>query len=610
MFKFDKCFIGVAALMALSSDSFAIKFVDQEIYQKMLPTNDEGRPVYEIRLADKVSVNYHCEIIETVDGGFDIDREGCNRPGQFYSIDWKREYPGLINLSILNNPTNSTMIEHKLWAIAFAHASASSRVQMQFGLKKGDDGTFDLNAPFATGEYFGDYFDRQMNPNYFVSKGLQESSLGKDLELSPMSSNIEDDGVLQIEYPGSAWSELQGIVGGGFPLPFADMNPREVLSSNNGPARNILGSSISSGFYNGSALAIVSGSLPWNQGSDQSQDSMHTFLQASKDPDALSMIMSFMYNRGPYAAKDQILKSQATFDHCVNIEDELEDDWTCFTKQNDFGARYIRQIPDVTNALTQAARNDENVYDSGLTKSDIGNYLDLLERYGFYPSGVITRAKRAAFSEFDIHSSEGVISYRFDFGKILEKILIELPIYELGDGGPYDNESRKEIYFYNLTSKPALLTATNSNSQIYKNEYVLPQNSTALDVNGGFVTLNFGSISCVDLANQKLSEFAFGIDSTYQSLTAQITLTINGEGECIVATGDHLPPEPVQEGHWDPSKLYATPGNEVVDPLDCKLYKNFWHISGGRNPSLVFAEDQWSVWRPVSNEIQYGCTVR
>lgn len=49
---------------------------------------------------------------------------------------------------------------------------------MQYGLKKGPSGTFDLSQPFATGEMFGDYFDPQISPNYFASKRLQESSLG------------------------------------------------------------------------------------------------------------------------------------------------------------------------------------------------------------------------------------------------------------------------------------------------------------------------------------------------------------------------------------------------------------------------------------------------
>ena len=274
--------------------ALAVKFIDQAQYRQLLASKN-GQPDHSLRLADKVTVNYHCEIFETPDGGFDIDREGCNNPGQFYHINWKAEYPDSVNLSILHHTSNASIVEHKLWAMAFAHASASSRVQMQYALKKGSGGTFDLTRPFATGEMFGDYFSRQMNVNYFVSKGLQESSLGNDLPDVGMSETEEDDGVLQIEYPGSAWSELQGVVGGGFPTPYAGMNPKEVLSSNNGPAKNILGASISSGFYNGSALAIVSGALPWNQGSDSSQDSMHLFLQASPDPDALSMLMAFMY---------------------------------------------------------------------------------------------------------------------------------------------------------------------------------------------------------------------------------------------------------------------------------------------------------------------------
>lgn len=603
--------IALAILLNVSCQSaFAVQFITQQQYNELMPTVN-SQIDYQIKLADKVRVNYHCEIIETADGGFDIDRAGCNKSGQFYDIDWKTEHANTVNLSILGSPSTATMVEHKLWAIAFAHASASSRVQMQYALKKGPLGTFDLTRPFASGESFGNYFDRQMNPNYFVSKGLQESSLGNDLPDVEMSEELEDDGVLQIEYPGSAWAELQGVVGGGFPTPYAQMNPKQVLSSNNGPANNILGSSISSGFYNGSALAIVSGSLPWNQGSDSSQDSMHLFLQASKDPDALSMIMSFMYNRGPYAAKDQVLNTQAVFDHCVQIEEDLEDDWTCFQKQNDFGARYIRQIPDVTNTLTEYAKNPATNYDESLTKSDINNYLDLLGRYGFYPAGVIELAKQAASTEFDSLAQQGVISYRNDFGKVLAKIIVQLPIYELGEGGPYDESSKKEVYFYNQYSQTSLVVTNSESGQVDKNEFVLPQNNITIDLNGSFAQLNSsdGVASCAQQATSSLNALAASKDNTYVSLSSQITFNVDANGQCVFTTGDHVPPAEPLEGYWHPATLYSTPGETAIDPSDCKEYKNEWYVVAGQSPAVVFAADPWGVWRKVSDDVVAGCTI-
>ncbi|WP_261927337.1 hypothetical protein, partial [Vibrio aestuarianus] len=78
---------------------------------------------------------------------------------------------------------------------------------------KKEHGTFDLDKPFATGESFGEYFRRNMGPNYYVSKALQESTLGDDLPYMEMGKG-DDDGVLQVEYPGSAWAELQGAAEG------------------------------------------------------------------------------------------------------------------------------------------------------------------------------------------------------------------------------------------------------------------------------------------------------------------------------------------------------------------------------------------------------------
>ena len=604
--KFSLALLGLSII--LIDNANASREITKEQYQQLLPTVN-GQVNYHIRLADKVTVNYHCEIFETPDGGYDIDRDGCNNPGQFYSIDWKNRWNQTINLSVLNNPSTATIESHKLWAIAFAHASASSRVQMQYGLKKGNDGTFDLATPFATGEYFGDYFERQMNVNYFVSKGLQESSLGDDLPQVPMSESLEDDGVLQIEYPGSAWSELQGVVGGGFPKPFANMDPKEVLSSNNGPARNILGSSISSGFYNGSALAIVSGSLPWNQGSDASQDSMHLFIQASKDPDALSMLMSFMYNRGPYAAKDQLLRNQTVFDHCVNIAEDLEDDWTCFQKQNDFGARYIRQIPDVTNTLTNYALDDASTYDSQLSLTDIHNYIDLLGVYGFYTTAIINNAKQAAATTFNAIATNSTISYKTQFGRVLESIIVELPIYELGEGGPYDESSKKEIYFYNNYQQTSLVVTNNASGQSDKNEFVLSNNKIAIDLFGSFtqLTTSDGVANCTNEATTALQNFAATKDDTFESLSAQMLFSLDN-GQCQFVFGPHEPPAEPEEGYWNVSTLYNVTGTEVIDGLDCKKYQNEWYVVGGQAPSVVFANDPWGVWRPLSNEPVSGCT--
>ncbi|MBQ4850293.1 hypothetical protein [Pseudoalteromonas sp. MMG012] len=594
---FNKKHLSACILLGLCTNAFAVKTISNEQYQQLLPQQANAVD-YTISLADKVTVNYHCEIIETPDGGYDIDREGCNKPGQFYSIDWKGEFGTIINLSIKDKPSSATMIEHKLWALAFAHASASSRVQMQYGLRKGASGTFDLTKPFATGERFGDYFDRQMNPNYFVSKGLQESSLGKDLP----AGVDEDDGVLQIEYPGSAWAELQGVVGGGFPLPYKDLEPQTVLSSHTGPARNILGSSISSGFYNGSALAIVSGSLPWNQGSDSSQDSMHLFIQQSKDADALSMLMSFMYNRGPYAAKDQVLRTQEIFDHCVGIAEDLEDDWTCFQKQNDFGARYIRQIPDVTNTLTLAAKHSATSYDTDLSWSDVSNYLDVLEAYGFYSAAITAKAKAAAQQSFDTLSSNGVISYRTDFGKVLEQIIVNLPIYELGEGGPYDELGKKQFYLYNEYSGTSLVATSNEAGQADVNEFVLAKNRVAVDINGAFTQLKTsdGVADCTAQANTALQALKASTDEAYVSLSAQITFTINDSGACTFESGPHTPPPQVKDGYWDASKLYNDPGNIVIDDIDCFEYTNAWYVVGGMSPSKAYSADEWGVWRKSS----------
>ncbi|KAF7764672.1 hypothetical protein PCIT_b0718 [Pseudoalteromonas citrea] len=83
---FNKKHFAAYALLGLSTNALAIKTISLEQYQQLLPQRGTN-PDYIISLADKVTVNYHCEIIETADGGYDIDRAGCNKPGQFYNID-------------------------------------------------------------------------------------------------------------------------------------------------------------------------------------------------------------------------------------------------------------------------------------------------------------------------------------------------------------------------------------------------------------------------------------------------------------------------------------------------------------------------------------------
>lgn len=424
------------------SNSYAVQHINSEQYQKLLPKDENGQVNYDLKLADKIDVQYHCDL-KSENGELVLDRNNCEKTP--FNIDWKKNYPDTVNLNLYKDPSNKTIEEHKLWAMAFAQAYVSSMVEMQYGLNK-KDGTFDLSQPFGTGESFGEYFARNLGPNYYLSKGLQESSLGKDIP------ELQDDGVLQVEYKvgsdNSAWGGLKGSGEGGFPLVFTKLDPLKVLHSKHGVARNIVGSALTSSYYNGMALGITSGSIKaYDQTTADSLsiNKMNKFLQQAKSKDGLAIVMGFMYNRGAYAAKDQVLKNNEVFDHCASVVDKLASDVTCFNQANDPGSRYMRQIPDVNHTLLAAAADESTSYDVELTRDDISNYLDLIQRYGFYSKEDIAKAKVHVLAKFDQIAAKQVISYRHDFGKILEVMMVNLPVAEFAEKAPIDMSKKSTL---------------------------------------------------------------------------------------------------------------------------------------------------------------------
>ncbi|TJZ77256.1 hypothetical protein [Chitiniphilus eburneus] len=588
-------------LSGLAGSAMAAKQLTVNEFQQLLPASG-----YRIDLGDKITVNYHCDI--KADGEkFILNESSCDQR----NIDFKRDYAAVANLGILGKPSTSSIVEHKLWAMAFAHAAFNSMVLMQYGLNK-PGGTFDLSKPFGTGEYFGDYFMRNMGPNYYLSKGLQESSLGNDLPKNGMGVG-DDDGVLQIEYPGSGFAELQGAGFGGFPAIFAPMNPEAVLSSNNGPARNILGSAAASAYYNASATGINTGSLSWSQtaeGLAQSGNRIHQFIQGAKDPDALSIMLSFMYNRGPYAAKDQPMKDNATFDRCMNVTD-LVNDWTCFTKQNDFGTRYVRQIPNVAKQLGNAPTK----YEERFSWSDISAYLELLENYGYYSTEAMSKIRPNAQNVFNAAAKNGTISYREDFGRIVEVVLTTVPVKTFAQGvNDPDTEttgsgikpgetcqgewSAKLIY-----DTPGMVVS--HNGQNWKSGYWTQNNEPGADEYGPWTATTEcgGTLPVTPVPT---------VTPTPTTVPTPTPAPVTPTPEPVTPTPAPVTPTPAPvvptpeptvapksltgcAPAWNSTATYATPNNSVS--LDGRNYQNKWWTKGD-NPTQ---SGEWGVWKDVGS---------
>ncbi len=577
------CIATALAIMAFGSANASVN-LSQSQFRALLPDGSN----YELNLGDMTTVSYHCDIKEE---GTDyvLDRNKCD---QRY-IDFKGNYPNVVALNLLDKPSTQMIAEHKLWAMSFAHAAMNSLVLMQYSLNK-QNGTFDLQKNFAaTNEPFGRYFMKNMGPNYYLSKALQESSLGNDLPNNPMGVG-DDDGVLQVEYPGSAWSELQGAGSGGFPAVFASMNPERTLSSNNGPARNVLGSAATSAYYNASVMGINTGSLEWHQnpeGQASSQNRIHEFIQDAKDPDALAIMLSFMYNRGPYAAKDQPLRDEATFNHCKNSTD-LVNDWSCFTRQNDFGSRYIRQIPDVTKQLNAA----HYFYDEKLTWNDVTAYFTLLEGYGFYSSEDISKITAAAKTVFDNNQSDGAISYKTQFGKIIEAVLTSAPIKtfaEKGDGGGLDGKVMPVFTGAEISANSMYMVAQTGNGVAFNN-WLTPNAHVPLPSDASIIKLQYKGLDCTDQM-----ESAFKDAVSHLNPNAPTQLTIHSDGQtCSFNEEKYVEPSgpaECKEGEWCATTTYTQPCTTVE--YNGKKYQNQWYADPGITPDPATAEGYDSVWR-------------
>lgn len=531
--------VALAVSLCSANGAFATENITVDMYRQLLPKDVAGNIDYGLHLADKLTLPYHCNIKQDSEGRYQIDLSSC----EHYNLDWKKERSAEVKLDLLGDSAEATIVEHKLWAMAFSQAYISTMIQMQYGLAK-ENGTFDLQRPFGSGESFGDYFAQNMGPNYFVSKGLQESSLGRDL---PAATQEGDDGVLQIEYPGSAWSELQGTGGGGFPRIFGMMQPKKILDSFSGPARNIIGSAITSGFYNGSVIGINTGSLPWDKDKADTTVRIHEFIHGSKDKNTLSMIMSYMYNRGPYSVKELLLKSEQSFQHCMSLTDNLESDPACFVQLNDFGTRYIRQIPYVTQMLNEASQKAETRYDTDLTRKDVSNYFDLLTRYGFYSSAEMAKAKPAAMARFDELAQEGSISWSRDFGKVLEALMVELPVTQFAEKSPIDESLVSTLV--NHYDKRLFLSVADKVGTIVSHDWLEPNSKIALMPGSHVQQASFENAAGIDCAALIQEQLANADD-------APVHLIIQQEGgQCLIShegnISDPEKPGVVQNVHAD-----------------------------------------------------------
>lgn len=290
--------------------------------------------------------------------------------------------------------------ERKLWAMALAHASQLFK-----------------NVTGVQNSYVG--------PNHYVATAVQESRIGADPASNTFTYPIgikypiiyqpaaQTDGFFQIEGSGggSAFGDLKVL----YPNRFGTLDHDAVV----GGAR-FTTSAITAAYYNIYMYQFLVGA-GWKP---------KDFFSKTLDRQALDRVMALVYNRGAYSdSVSKVFTSQRAY--CQSLINMADTAGKCLPNiPGDYGSLYVRQVPGFNVSLMLAANTGvvgfPGVYTTSLTWNDINAYLDSIAM--LYPATDIAKAKAAAQAQFNAMAVGGVIDYTTQFGPVLDKIMLALPV--------------------------------------------------------------------------------------------------------------------------------------------------------------------------------------
>lgn len=303
--------------------------------------------------------------------------------------------------------------ERKVWAMALAHASQIFRN--------------------VTG-----IDDIYVQANHYLATAIQESRLGADPATSTFTfpfaiANAADkityqpgaklDGFFQIEGSGnqtSAFAELIKL----FPSRFGNQDHDKTVSDD-----RFATSAITAAYYNMYMWYFLVGS-----GYNPSD-----FIKHAKDRQAFDKVMAMAYNRGLYSSYvSDVFVGKRTA--CLAMTDMADASGTCFPNANDYGSRYVRQVPGFNQGLVLAANGQLNktsadygetleaygAYDATISWAEISAYIDSVAQ--LYSAADIAKAKKDSQTAFNALAMNGTISFRTQFGPVLDAIVLALPV--------------------------------------------------------------------------------------------------------------------------------------------------------------------------------------
>lgn len=262
--------------------------------------------------------------------------------------------------------------------------------------------------------------------NTYFGTPLKESFCGCDSNIiaDPQSqfpltyqAASDDDGCFQIEGPGSAYAELTNLYPQRFP---ANGHPLLVA----GP--HFETAALSKAYYDLFAVRYLDLSRNWDPigFASQASDSL-AFLKAMLaaynrglwDP----LIQSIFQTNRPQALSTSDLhvlfpSNSVVLDYSTNI------------------TNYVLTLSNNVAALPVSLQNSNTFYgyyDVPVTMTDLNNYLDII--FPMYPDADTAQVRLRAQHAFLCTNGGSPISFRYQFGTVLDAIILNLPVDDPGE---------------------------------------------------------------------------------------------------------------------------------------------------------------------------------
>lgn len=380
----------------------------------------------------------------------------CNAPSTFYftSADYKptgeikvgqgRLYPNWGVNADAYIPNN-----RKTWAIALAHAS-----QLLKNITKTD----------------------KITPNFYFATSIKESFCGCDPDIQPLPSGSTyafkfrsesfGDGCFQLNEP-TAYNELNFLMPQRIPY-----GKYPTLAR----GKSFETAALVKAFYD--VFTIKYWEVTQNL-------KAHEFFNTAKDPNSAYKLLAVAYYRGLwYPTLETVLKGDRTNALAkTSISSYFANDEDAFDYQKAV-SNHVNVLSDNVAALSadlqgisaetgQAANSFNSFFNRSIAWSDIEAYLIAIAP--LYPEVNLSNVRTELLSTFTSIAGGKSISFRYQFGKVLDKLMMLLPVDDpsskIADAyGCYSDVSNTSLLSVRKPAQETTLTTTDgARYQVFPN---------------------------------------------------------------------------------------------------------------------------------------------